>query len=80
MTLTATLEPALGELGLAASDVSEVPLGGELLEHPRDRGRRDPEVGRQAGRGYARPLAVEPVDRLEILLGRLVEVRVAGHS
>src|ERR1700722_146187 len=38
-------QAALGQLGLAASDVSELPLGRELLQHPGNGSRSNPEIG-----------------------------------
>jgi hypothetical protein len=74
------LESGAGQLGLAACAVVDVAVAGELLEHARDRGGRDAEFGCEAGRRDAGPLTLETIDRLEILLGGLVEVRMTRHN
>ncbi len=76
------LETLARQLDVAAHLVLHETVVDELLEHPRDRGRRDAQLGRERGRRDARALTLEAIDRLHIHLERLgeVRVRVTRHS
>ena len=69
-------ESALGQLRRAARGMNDVSFPGELLQHPGRRMRARRRVPRPDQRSSPRALALETVDRLEVLLGRLIEVRV----
>ncbi|MFY9779868.1 MAG: hypothetical protein WAJ85_05075 [Candidatus Baltobacteraceae bacterium] len=63
------LEAALGELGFTPCAMIDEAVGRKLLEHPRNRCRRNAESGCEGGRRNARPFPFQTVDRFEILFG-----------
>ena len=73
-------QPVAREFRFASRPMFDEPVPRELLQHPRHRGRRDPECRRQRRGRYPRAFSFEAVDRLEILFRRLIEVRMSRHG
>src|SRR6185312_7304536 len=74
------LQSLARKLDFAARDVLDESVLIEFLEHARHRSRRDAQRRRQSRRGDAGSLALETIDRFEILLDRFRKMAMAGHA